>query len=77
AGPKMAALLAAAAEPAPPVSSVKLESGGVILICGRDEIAVEAGNLLKDHLDAAYRAAAAEETAPRVRAASISPAVRR
>jgi hypothetical protein len=51
AGPKMAALLAAAAEPAPPVSSVKLESGGVILICGRDEIAVEAGNLLKDHLD--------------------------
>ena len=27
------------------------ESGGVILICGRDETAVEAGNLLKDHLD--------------------------
>ncbi|MDB5639436.1 MAG: hypothetical protein JWP51_4344 [Bradyrhizobium sp.] len=51
AGPKMAALLAAAAEPAPPVPSVKLESGGVILICGRDEAAVEAGNLLKDHLD--------------------------
>ena len=35
----------------PPVPFVKLESGGVILICGRDEIAVEAGNLLKDHLD--------------------------
>jgi ferredoxin len=51
AGPKMAALLAAAAEPTPPVPSVKLESDGVILICGRDEIAVEAGNLLKDHLD--------------------------
>jgi ferredoxin len=51
AGPKMAALLAAAAEPTPPVPSVKLESGGVILICGRDETAVEAGNLLKDHLD--------------------------
>jgi len=51
AGPKMAALLAAAAEPTPPVPSVELESGGVILICGRDETAVEAGNLLKDHLD--------------------------
>jgi ferredoxin len=51
AGPKMAALLAAAAEPAPAVSSVELESGGVILICGRDETAVEAGNLLRDHLD--------------------------
>jgi ferredoxin len=51
AGPKMAALLAAAAEPMPPVPSVKLESGGVILICGRNERAVEAGNLLKEHLD--------------------------
>jgi ferredoxin len=51
AGPKMAALLAAAAEPAPPVPFVSLNSGGVILICGRDEAAVEAGNLLKDHLD--------------------------
>ncbi|HEX9470639.1 MAG TPA: 4Fe-4S binding protein [Bradyrhizobium sp.] len=51
AGPKMAALLAAAAEPMPPVPFVELESGGVILICGRDETAVEAGNLLKDHLD--------------------------
>jgi ferredoxin len=50
-GPKMAALLAAAAEPTPPVPLVELESGGVILICGRDETAVEAGNLLKDHLD--------------------------
>ncbi len=47
----MAALLAAAAEPMPPVPFVELESGGVILICGRDETAVEAGNLLKDHLD--------------------------
>src|ERR1700723_2326241 len=51
AGPKMAALLAAAAEPVPPVPSIELVSGGVILICGRDETAVEAGNLLKDHLD--------------------------
>jgi ferredoxin len=51
AGPKMAALLAAAAEPAPNVPIVKSESGGVILICGRDETALEAGKLLKDHLD--------------------------
>jgi ferredoxin len=40
-----------AAEPKPSVPFVTLESNGVVLICGRDEIAVEAGNLLKDHLD--------------------------
>jgi ferredoxin len=51
AGPKMAALLAAAAEPVPDVPLVDIESGGVILIYGRGEEAVEAGNLLKDHLD--------------------------
>jgi ferredoxin len=51
AGPKMAALLAAAAEPMPPVPIVGLESEGVILIYGRDESAVEAGNLLKEHLN--------------------------
>jgi ferredoxin len=51
AGPKMAALLAAAEERAAAPPSVGLESGGVILIYGRDETAVEAGNLLKDHLD--------------------------
>jgi hypothetical protein len=39
----MAALLSAAAEPMPPAPSVELESGGVILICGRDDTAVEAG----------------------------------
>jgi ferredoxin len=51
AGPKMAALLAAAAEPVPTVPVVSLESEGVVLIYGRDESAVEAANLLKDHLD--------------------------
>lgn len=51
AGPKMAALLAAAAEPMPAVPSVQMQSNGVILIYGRDETAVEAGLLLKDHLD--------------------------
>jgi ferredoxin len=50
-GPKRAALLAMAAEPMPSAPFVELESAGVVLICGRDEIAVEAGNLLKDHLD--------------------------
>jgi len=52
AGPKIAAMLAAAAEPVPPVSFVSFASEGVILIYGRDAQAIEAGNLLKDHLDA-------------------------
>ncbi|MDA9434424.1 4Fe-4S binding protein [Bradyrhizobium sp. CCBAU 51627] len=51
AGPKMAALLAAASEPAPAFPFVTLASDGVILIYGRDEVAVEAGKLLADHLD--------------------------
>ena len=51
AGPKMAALLAAASEAAPAFSLVTLSSEGVILIYGRDEVAVEAGRLLADHLD--------------------------
>ncbi|MGO8910303.1 MAG: 4Fe-4S binding protein [Bradyrhizobium sp.] len=51
AGPKMAALLAAASEPAPAFPFVTLSSEGVILIYGRDEVAVEAGQLLADHLD--------------------------
>jgi ferredoxin len=51
AGPKMAALLAAAAETAPDFPLVTLSSEGVILIYGRDERAIEAGRLLADHLD--------------------------
>jgi ferredoxin len=51
AGPKMAALLAAASEAAPAFPFVSLSSEGVILIYGRDEAAVEAGRLLADHLD--------------------------
>src|SRR5258707_14964298 len=47
----MAALLAAAAEPRPEVPFLSLTSDGVILIYGRDEQAIEAGKLLKDHLD--------------------------
>jgi ferredoxin len=51
AGPKMAALLAAAAEPLPAAPVIGFESEGVVLVYGCDERAVEAGNLLKDHLD--------------------------
>ena len=51
AGPKMAALAAAAAEPTPELSFVALSSDGVVLVYGRDERAVEAAALLKDHLD--------------------------
>jgi ferredoxin len=51
AGPKIAALLAAAAEPTPEVPFVTLTSEGVILVYGRDEQAIEAANLLKDHLE--------------------------
>jgi hypothetical protein len=50
AGPKMAALLAAACEPTPSYPLVTLSSEGAILIYGRDETAVEAGKLLADHL---------------------------
>jgi ferredoxin len=51
AGPKMAALAAAAAMPLPETSFVQLESNGVILVYGSDERAIEAANQLKDHLD--------------------------
>ncbi len=51
AGPKMAALIAAAAEPNPELPFVRLESSGVVLIYGRDEQVIEAGALLQDHLD--------------------------
>jgi ferredoxin len=51
AGPKMAALLAAANESLPDAPVISLTSEGVVLIYGRGEEAVEAGNLLKDHLD--------------------------
>jgi ferredoxin len=51
AGPKMAALVAAAAEPNPDFSLISLSSEGVTLIYGRDESAIESGKLLADHLD--------------------------
>jgi ferredoxin len=51
AGPKMAALIAAAAEPAPDVALTTFTSEGVILVYGCDERAIEAAQLLHDHLD--------------------------
>src|SRR3954453_16866831 len=51
AGPKAAALIAAAQEDMPPISVVALESSGVALIYGRDEIAIEAAQRLADRLD--------------------------
>src|SRR5437899_3069469 len=47
AGPKMAALAAAAAVPMPEVAFTQLESACVVLVYGRDERAFEAANLLK------------------------------
>ena len=64
AAPKMAALLAAAAEPLPGVPFVNLNSDGVILIYGRDEQVIEAGNLLKDHLDVTVLIKPPAEVAP-------------
>ncbi|MFL6839436.1 MAG: DUF362 domain-containing protein, partial [Bradyrhizobium sp.] len=51
AGPKAAALIAAAAEEMPPISLMTLESNGVALIYGRDEVAIEAAQRLADRLD--------------------------
>ncbi len=51
AGAKMAALIAAAAVPLPAIVPVTLESRGVTLIYGRDEVAIEAGRRLQDRLD--------------------------
>lgn len=50
-GPKMAALLAAAAVPMPPTELVSLQSDGIALIYGRDEAAIEVGRRLADTLD--------------------------
>jgi len=64
AGPKMAALIAAAAEPMPDIPFVPLTSEGVTLIYGKDERAVEAANLLKDHLDITVLIKPSGTTAP-------------
>jgi ferredoxin len=64
AGPKMAALVAAAAEPTPDASFIRLESEGVILVYGCDERAIEAASLLKDYLDVTVLLTRPEQVAP-------------
>ena len=51
AGPKFAALRAAAAAPIPDVPVLVIESGGVILVYGCDPTAIEAGRALEEYLD--------------------------
>ncbi|WP_198376961.1 4Fe-4S dicluster domain-containing protein [Neoroseomonas rubea] len=64
AGPKMAALLAAAAEPMPATPLVPLESGGVALVLGRDATALEAAAKLADRLDLTVLLTGAEDVTP-------------
>ena len=51
AGPKAAALIAAASEEMPPISLVTLESSGVALIYGCGDVAIDAAKRLADRLD--------------------------
>lgn len=64
AGPKMAALIAAAAEPVPEFSLVTLSSEGVTLVYGRDERAIEAATLLAEHLDVTVLITRPKDLAP-------------
>jgi ferredoxin len=64
AGPKMAALAAAAAEPVSDVPFVQIESAGVLLVYGRDERAIEAADLLKEHLDVTVLLTKPDQVAP-------------
>jgi ferredoxin len=63
-GPKMAALIAAAAEPLPPTPYLALESHGVILVYGRDERAIEAAKLLESQLDVTVLLTQPKDVAP-------------
>ena len=64
AGPKMAALLAAAAVPMPGVPLVPLRSEGVTLILGRDAVALEAAGKLAGSLDVTVLLTGAETVQP-------------
>jgi ferredoxin len=69
AGPKMAALIAAASEPVPDFPLVSLSSEGVTLVYGCDERAIEAAKLLAEHLDVTVLIKAPKDlTPPRVTA---------
>lgn len=64
AGPKTAALIAAAAEDMPPIKLVSLTSQGTALIYGRDETAIEAASRLSDALDVTVLLSRPGEVAP-------------
>jgi len=64
AGPKMAALIAAAAEPLPATPYLALNSEGVILVYGRDERAIEAAKLLEAQLDVTVLLSRPTDVAP-------------
>ena len=64
AGPKTAALLAAAAVPMPETPLVGLKSAGVTLVLGRDEAALAAAERLKDRLDLTVLLTGEAEVAP-------------
>jgi ferredoxin len=65
AGPKIAALLAAAAEPMPAAALVALASKGVALIYGRDDVALAAAERVADHLDVTVLLTKPGEIVPR------------
>ncbi|MGL4322798.1 MAG: 4Fe-4S binding protein [Beijerinckiaceae bacterium] len=62
--PKMAALLAAAAEPQPAVDYLALKSEGALLIYGRDETALAVARTLSDRLDVTVLLERADAIAP-------------
>jgi ferredoxin len=64
AAPKMAALIAAARDGFEPIPFVTLKSEGVTLIYGRDEVAIEAADALKDKLDLTVLLTGAAAVAP-------------
>jgi ferredoxin len=65
AGPKTAALIAAAQEDMSPISLVTMESSGVAMIYGRDEIAIEAAQRLAERLDITVLLTRPGDLAPR------------
>ncbi|WP_431283500.1 4Fe-4S dicluster domain-containing protein [Humitalea sp. 24SJ18S-53] len=64
ASPKMAAILAAAAEPMPQVPQVTLQSSGVALVLGRDASALAAAARLAEALDVTVLLTGDEPVAP-------------
>jgi ferredoxin len=64
AGAKMAALLAAAAEPMPATPLVPLRSEGVTLVLGRDAVALDAAARLQERLDLTVLLTGAEDVQP-------------